>query len=32
VDGCQGLEILKENSSGSQGSYCAVALIMMIIN
>jgi hypothetical protein len=30
VDGCQEQGILEESSSGSRGSYCAVALIMMI--
>jgi hypothetical protein len=31
VDGCQEQGILEESSSGSRGSYCAVALIMMMM-
>jgi hypothetical protein len=30
VDGCQGQGILEKSSSGSRGSYWAVALIMMM--
>jgi hypothetical protein len=30
VDGCQGQGILEESSPGSRGSYCAVALIIMM--
>jgi hypothetical protein len=30
VDGCQGQGILEESSSGSRGSYWAVALIMVM--
>jgi hypothetical protein len=31
VDGCQGQGILEKSSSGSRGSYWAVALIMMTL-
>jgi hypothetical protein len=31
VDGCQGQGLLEESSSGSRGSYWAVALIMMMM-